>query len=133
MAKRRKQSRLPEEARAVLIGIGIAVAATLVLLLCCAKLIHSGAMPEDTMQVCGILISLISCALGALIATRLTRRRYLPSAMLSAAGYLALLMLLNISIIPSGFRNLLLILAAGFGASIAIGLLPQRRRKRKFR
>lgn len=132
MAKRRKQNRLPETARAVLLGIGIAAAATLVLLLCCAKLIHAGTIPEDAMQVCGMLISIICCTLSALVATRQTRRRYLPIAMGAAAGYLALLMLLNICIIPEGFRNLPLILAAGFGASVAIGLLPQHGRKRKF-
>lgn len=129
---KRARTRLSDNTRGLLLGIGGAIGVSLALLLLTAKLILSGTLPEDAVQVYGLVLLTLGSFAGALLAAALTKQRKLPYALLTSACFTAVLVLIHLCMFNGKFRMLPAALGLGIGAGLAAGVLARTKKKRRF-
>ncbi len=116
----------------VVIGLGICLLVSAVLILILSKVILGGSVPIGMLGVLGYLIAGLSALIGSLFAAKRARQLKLPCALATGAAYLLLLAVVNAIWEKGSFHGLLPTLGIVLGASTVAGLIDARKKRKKY-
>ena len=120
----------------VLIGVGVALACSALMSAGLTSLVMNGHVELKDTAVVVFIIRALSALVGGLLASSLTKEKFLLVIGLTAAGYLLVLLGLGITVFDGSFRNFgggVLSAIAGGTSACMIRLKPPARKKHAYK
>lgn len=110
----------------IAVGIGIALVVTLVLSMVIAYLIHGETIPETSVGYCVMGMLLIASAVGAWMAAKMAKRRWMVACLCAGAGYFVLLLAMNALFFGGQYQGVGVTLLLCLGGAGTVGFLGLR-------